>query len=195
MNALSEPTDLKNKSATYIEDLQFITAAKKDPRAFGALYNKYFEQIYLFIFKRVQDEAIAGDVCQDAMLKAMHNIKKYEDRGFPFSAWLYRIASNEVNLYFRAQKKMLTVQVEDRHVQSVMMEIKIGQTDDEDAQEKLVKVLSNLKPEHSEIIELRFFMQYSFKEIAEFYEISEANAKMRLYRILDKLKKTWDAKA
>lgn len=192
------PTDLrelKNKSATYIEDQQFILAAKKDPRAFGALYNKYFEQIYLFVFKRVQDEAIAGDVCQDAMLKAMHNIRKYEDRGYPFSAWLYRIASNEVNLFFRSQKKMFTVEVEDKHLKSVMMEVKIGQIEDEDDQEKLIKVLSNLKPEHSEIIELRFFMQYSFKDIAEFYNITEANAKMRLYRILDKLKKTWDSKA
>ncbi len=188
-------TELKNKSATYIEDQQLILAAKKDPRAFGALYNKYFEQIYLFVFKRVQDEAIAGDVCQDAMLKAMHNIRKYEDRGYPFSAWLYRIASNEVNLFFRSQKKMFTVEVEDKHLKSVMMEVKIGQIEDEDDQEKLIKVLSNLKPEHSEIIELRFFMQYSFKDIAEFYNITEANAKMRLYRILDKLKKTWDSKA
>lgn len=186
---------MKNKSATYLEDQRLIIAAKKDPRAFGALYNKYFEQIYLFVYKRVQDEAVAGDVCQDAMLKAMHNIRKYEDRGFPFSAWLYRIASNEVNLFFRAKKKMYTVEVEDKHVKSVMMEVKIGNIEDEDDQEKLIKVLSNLKPEHSEIVELRFFMQYSFKEIAEFYGITEANAKMRLYRILDKLKKTWAGKA
>ena len=186
---------MNKKSATYLEDKQFIVAAKKDPRAFGALYNKYFEQIYLFIYKRVQDEAVAGDVCQDAMLKAMHNIRKYEDRGFPFSAWLYRIASNELNLFFRAQKKMYTVQVEDKHLKSVMLEVNIGEAEKTDDQEKLIKVLSNLKPEHTEIIELRFFLQYSFKEIAEFYDITEANAKMRLYRILDKVKKTWDANA
>ncbi len=181
----------KTKSS-YQEDKALVLAAQKDARAFGGLYDKYFERIYLFIYKRVQDEAVAGDVCQDAMLKAMHNIKKYEDRGFPFSAWLYRIASNEVNLYFRAQKKMVTVEVEDKHVKSVMLEIKIGSEESESDQDKLMKVLSNLKPEHVEIIELRFFMQYSFKEIAEFYEITEANAKMRLYRILDKIKKTWE---
>ena len=143
----------------------------------------------------MQDEAVAGSICQDAMLKAMANIHKYEDRGFPFSAWLYRIASNETNLFFRAQKKMVTVAVEDRHVKTMMTEIKMDDLENEGNQEKLLKVLSNLKPEHSEIIELRFFMQYSFKEIAEFYDITEANAKMRLYRILDKIKKTWDANA
>lgn len=181
-----------DKNSTYQEDLKLIAAAKKDVRAFAGLYDKYFERIYIFIFKRVQDEAVAGDVCQDAMLKAMHNIQKYEDRGYPFSAWLYRIASNEVNLYFRKQKKMVTVEVEDRHVKEVMMEIKIGDTEEVSDQDKLMMMMSNLKPEHAEIIELRFFMQYSFKEIAEFYAISEANAKMRLYRILEKIKNSWN---
>lgn len=181
-----------DKNSTYQEDLKFIAAAKKDVRAFAGLYDKYFERIFIFIFKRVQDEAVAGDVCQDAMLKAMHNIQKYEDRGYPFSAWLYRIASNEVNLYFRKQKKMVTVEVEDRHVKEVMIEIKIGDTEEVSDQDKLMMMMSNLKPEHAEIIELRFFMQYSFKEIAEFYAISEANAKMRLYRILEKIKNSWN---
>lgn len=170
-----------------------VAAAKKNPKAFSALYDKYFEQIYLFIFKRVQDEAIAGDVCQEAMLKAWANLSKYEDRGFAFSAWLYRIASNEVNLFFRAQKKMVTVEIEDKHVKSMMSELEIGTLEKESDQDKLLKVLSNLKPEHTEIIELRFFMQYSFKDIADFYGITEANAKMRLYRVLDKIKKTWVA--
>lgn len=160
--------------------------------AFGLIYDKYFEQIYLFIYKRVQDEAVAGDVCQEAMLKAMHNVAKYEFRGIPFSAWLYRIASNEVNLFFRRNKKIMTVEVEEKHVQTIMEEIEIGDADKIDNQEKLMIVLSELKPEYAEIIELRFFIKYSFKEIADFYEISEANAKMRLYRILEKIKKNWD---
>lgn len=174
-------------------DEQLIEAAKQNPDFFGGLYDRYFEQIYLFIFKRVQDEAVAGDVCQKAFMKAMANIGKYEDRGRPFTAWLYRIASNECNLYFRSKKKMMTVEIEDKHVKTVMLEIKIGDENDQSDQDKLMKVLSNLQPEYAEIVELRFFMHYSFKEIAEFYEISEASAKMRLYRILDRVKKTWEA--
>ncbi|MCB9223001.1 MAG: RNA polymerase sigma factor [Crocinitomicaceae bacterium] len=184
---------MKKKLSTYQEDKVLISAAKKDPRAFSALYEKYFEQIYIFIFKRLQDEEIAGDVCQDAMLKAWANLGKYEDRGFPFSAWLYRIASNEVNLFFRAQKKMVTVEIADTHVKTMMTELEIGISESESDQDKLLKVLSNLSPEHAEIVELRFFLQYSFKDIADFYGITEANAKMRLYRILEKIKKTWTA--
>ena len=76
------------------KDQELVLLVKKDRNAFGIIYEKYFEKIYLFIYKRVQDEAIAGDICQEAMLKAMFNITKYEDLGAPFSAWLYRIASN-----------------------------------------------------------------------------------------------------
>lgn len=125
------------------------------------------------------------------MLKVMFNMGKYEDRGVPFSAWLYRIASNEVNLWFRSKKKNTTVEISERHVKDMMQEGELGKIESEEDQEKLVHILAKLKPEHAEIIELRFFMQYSFKEIADFYGITEANAKMRLYRILEKMKEDW----
>lgn len=166
-------------------------AAKKDRNAFSVIYDKYFEKIFLFIFKRVGDEDTAGDICQETMLKVMFNLEKYEDRGIPFSAWLYRIASNEVNLFFRKKNKNTTVEVQEKHLKDLMTEATIGKSDSEEDQEKLMKMMSQLKPEQTEIIELRFFMEYSFKEIADFYGITEANAKMRLYRILDKMKEDW----
>lgn len=168
-----------------------IAAAQKDRNAFGLIYDKYFERIYLFIFKRVGDEDLAGDICQETMLKVMFNIHKYEDRGVPFSAWLYRIASNEVNLFFRQKKKNTTVEVQEKHLKDLMQEGDLGKLESEEDQEKLVQMMSRLKPEHTEIIELRFFLEYSFKEIADFYNITEANAKMRLYRILEKMKQDW----
>ncbi len=181
----------EKKTKHIVDDKQLVADAQKNRDAFAALYDKYFQPIYLFVYKRVWDEAAAGDICQDAMLKAMFNIHKYEDRGVPFTAWLYRIASNEVNLYFRKQKKMFSVEIQEKHVQDLMGEIEISGIENEDEQEKLIEILNSIKPEYVEIIELRFFMQYSFREIAEFYDITEANAKMRLYRILDKLKKGW----
>lgn len=176
------------------DDQQIVLLVKKDRNAFGIIYEKYFEKIYLFIYKRVQDESLAGDICQETMLKAMFNIHKYEDRGAPFAAWLYRIASNEVNLYFRKSKKNLTVEIQEKDVQVIMEEISLQGISDPNMQLELVKALNELPLEQSEIIDLRFFMGYSFKEIAEFYSITEANAKMRLYRILDRIKKGWGSK-
>ena len=132
-----------------------------------------------------------GDICQTAMLKAMMNLPKYEDRGFPFSAWLYRIASNEVNLYFRKQKKNGFIEIKETHIVDLMSEVEIVNSNSIDTQEQLLLILESLKPKESELIEMRFFFKYSFKEIADFYNISEANAKMRLYRTIDKLKTKW----
>jgi RNA polymerase sigma-70 factor (ECF subfamily) len=185
---------LKIAPEIFSDDLKLVKLAKGDKRAFSLLYEKYFEKIFLFIFKRVQDEAASGDMCQETMLKAMFNIDKYEDRGVPFSAWIYRIASNEVNLYFRKSAKVKTVEIQEKHVKEILIEISVHDLSDEEEQERLIKALNSLEPEQSEIIDLRFFMGYSFKEIAEFYGITEPNAKMRVYRILERLKKGWDAK-
>ena len=83
------------------------------------------------------------------------------------------------------------VEIKETHVQELMVEVEISGLESIDDQEKLLSILGDLKPDQAEIIEMRFFFSYSFKEIADFYKISEANAKMRLYRILDKLKQKW----
>ena len=169
------------------DDQKLVKLAKRDHKAFALIYDKYFEKIYGFIFKRVRDEAIAGDICQEAMLKAMLNIKKYENRGLPFTAWLYRIASNEVNLYFRQAKKMTIVPIHENELNQLWEEAKIDRSGR--SPEELIPILNKLSIEQTELIDLRFFMGYSFKEIASLYNISEANAKMRLYRLLDQIKK------
>jgi RNA polymerase sigma-70 factor (ECF subfamily) len=60
-------------------------------------------------------------------------------------------------------------------------------------QVKLIGLLNEMEQEHLDLIELRFFQEISFKEIAEIYNITEPNAKMRVYRILEKLKTKWTA--
>jgi RNA polymerase sigma-70 factor (ECF subfamily) len=59
-------------------------------------------------------------------------------------------------------------------------------------QEKLISLLNEMEQEQMDLIELRFFQEMSFKEIADIYSITEANAKMRVYRILEKLNKKWN---
>ena len=76
-----------------------MEAARDNPAAFGVLYEKYFRQIYLFVFRRTDDEDIAADLTSEVFLKAMLSLKNLKFQGVPFSAWLYRIASNEINLH------------------------------------------------------------------------------------------------
>ena len=165
--------------------------AQRDNRHFGPLYEAYFEQIYRFIFKRLGgDEAASGDLTQHTFIKAMANISKYEDRGLPFSAWLYRIAQNEVNMFFRSQQRNYFVEINERQLSGLLEES--GETGfTQQDLEQLINVINNLEESHLDLIELRFFQNMSFKEIADIYSITEANAKMRLYRLLEKIRLQW----
>ena len=79
------------------EDEQaLVERAKRDPNAFGELYDLYFLQIYRFVYSRMRDQAAAEDVTSEVFMKALKSIGRYQDTGKPFSAWLYQIAVNSV---------------------------------------------------------------------------------------------------
>lgn len=183
----------RRKNIKNLPESEIIVLAKEDSKYFGELYEKYFEQIFRFVFKRLGGkEDIAGDLTQQTFMKAMANIEKYEDRGFPFSSWLYRIAQNEVSMFFRKQKKEMSVSIDENQLGDMAKEMEIGRYMSSEDQEKLIDVLNQLKPEHLDLIELRFFQGMNFKQISEIYSITEANAKMRTYRILERISKTWE---
>ena len=165
---------------------KLIVSAQNNPARFAPLYDKYHRQIFLFIFKKVKNEEIAGDITSTVFLKALLNIKKFKFQGFPLSSWLYRIASNETNMYFRKSKKTSEVEIMESDVIDLMTEMK--EDVDEDRQEMLIAALNNLPLELTELIELRYFEKMSFKRIGEIKGISEGNAKIRVYRVIEKLK-------
>lgn len=173
------------------QELQQIEAAKKDPRRFGVIYDKYYRQIFIFVYKRIGEEEACGDIVSQVFMKAMVSLEKYQYRGVPFSAWLYRIASNEVNQHFRNQKGDRTVSIEKTQIDRV-----IGLIDDDPADDNtefytkvMLDTLTELDPEDVQIIELRFFEDLPFKDVAFILGITENNAKVRVYRILERLKK------
>ena len=169
-------------------ELEYIQKSKENKQFFGYLYEKYYEQVFIFIFKKIQDESMSGEVCSRTFLKAMTHIQNYEDRGFPFSSWLYRIASNEVNQFFRSQKKTITIEIDENCVFSIANELDVEKN--EDQFHLILNAIEELSQEKSLLIELRFFEERSFKEIASIFAISEANAKMKVYRIIESIKKS-----
>lgn len=186
---------INKKKIAHLPESEVIVLAKKDKKYFGVFYDLYFDQIFRFIYKRVGGkEHLAGDLTQQTFMKAMANILKYEDRGYPFSSWLYRIAQNEVSMFFRAQKKNFTVAIDENLLSSMASEAQIGSYMSINEQEQLIAMMNELEEEHLDIIELRFFQELSFKEIATIYSITEANAKMRTYRILERIAKNWNNK-
>ena len=73
-----------------------VEAAQHDPRRFAALYERNFERVYAYIARRVGDRDAAEDLTSEVFHQALANLGRYEWRGVPFAAWLYRIASNAI---------------------------------------------------------------------------------------------------
>jgi RNA polymerase sigma-70 factor, ECF subfamily len=170
------------------EEQEIVSLAKKDAAVFGQLYDKYFERIFHFILRRTDDEELTGDLTSQTFLKALQNLKKYEFRGLPFSAWLYRIASNEVNKSFSKKSRKRVFSLEEERLFEII-ENDNEETFSERQISQLIETLNTLPTDVMEVLELRFFEERGFKEISFILNISESGAKMRLYRAIEKLKK------
>jgi RNA polymerase sigma-70 factor (ECF subfamily) len=177
-----------HKTETQLQEEHFLVErAKQDPARFEPLYNAYYEQIFRYIYQRIDDKETAFDLCAQVFLKAMSNLHKYEFRGVPFSSWLYRIAQNEVYEALRNQQAHRTVALETRQVKDMLEELETGFT--EEQFDLLKKVLPELPEEDLQMIEWRFFEKRSFREIGDILGITENNAKVRGHRSLEKLKR------
>ena len=172
-------------------EYEILQKARKNPKAFGELYEKYFDRIFNYVYRQTEDEDLTADLCSQTFLLALKNIDKYEFRGVPFSAWLYRIALNEVQGYYRNTKKERVVQFSEEAL--LLLRKDLHPTDNQDEEENneplLLRCLEQLNKEDMVWIELRFFENRSFREIAAIQQVTENNAKLKTYRILEKLRK------
>lgn len=167
-----------------VNEKEIIEKAKRNMQDFAPLYSHYHKQILLFIYQRVNTKEEASDLTSQTFLKAMKSIAKYEDKGFSFGAWLYKIALNEVNTYYRKNSKVINIT--DGILGTLFYELK--EEKDTSKQQKLMRVIKELKHNYFQYIEMRFFENRPFKEIAEILGVTESNAKITTYRALDKLK-------
>lgn len=170
-----------------LREWEEIQAAQTNMQHFGVLYDRYYESIFRFVFKRTADEALSADLSSQVFFKAMQKLSTYSFQGVPFSAWLFRIAANEVRLYFRKNQKQRVVMLEDKHYSDLIEEDDF--IDVQALQDAMIKALDKLKPEDLEILELRIFEGYSYRDVAEILNISVANAKVKVHRIVTRLKK------
>ena len=184
---MMEPQKTVSAAAMEAEWLE-IQAAQQNPARFRPLYERYYESIFRFVFRRTADDDLAADICSQVFLKAMQRLGTYQFRGVPFSAWLFRIASNEVAQHFRNVPNQRTVSVDDASLGEIAEEMELDDDTGIQIQEMMVAI-QDLRAEEVTLIELRFFEQRPFKEIAEILDITESNAKVKTYRILERLKR------
>ncbi len=162
----------------------WIEQSKIDTKAFEPIYNKYYDLIFRFLMRRTDDDTLAADLCSQTFFKALSNIKKFEWRGTSIGPWLYQIASNELKKHFRNRKKIFVIE-----------EDEIESNEDLKApwfalieSNKLTMVLDSLNETELQLIELKYFEQLTFDEIAVLMSSNLSTVKMRLYRLLSKLR-------
>ncbi len=171
------------------KEWELIKASHQEPRFFEALYHKHYTQVFRFVYSRTREKELAADITADVFLKAMLNLKNYTFQGTPFIAWLIRIALNEVAQFYRKSSKARVVAVDDEKVVFFLKELD-SQPHLENL-ELVAKLLEHLDLEEVGLIELRIFEARAFKEIGDILGITENNAKVKFYRIIDKLKKIY----
>ena len=177
--------------STIKKEESILKAATTNPAKFAPIYEKYYVAIFKFVLQRVENEQVASEIVSDVFAKAIFNLKKYKFKGYPFSAWLYRVAYNEIATKFRKKQKQRTVNIPDESWNLF--------SNDEDEEidiaidlKKLKICLPKLKPNEIELIEMRFFEERPFKEIGEILELTTENARVKTHRVLKKLQKLFN---
>ncbi len=164
-----------------------LEKSRKNPDEFGFLYKKYFDRILGFVYRQTDDEDVAADLTSQTFLNALKNVDKFTFRGVPVSAWFYKIASNEVNRYYRKKKSDKTFSLEEDKIRNLYEQA--NDDWDDETINQLLGFMAKLPAEMLEVLNLRFFEDKDFKEIAFILDITESGAKMRAFRALDSLRR------
>ena len=164
-----------------------LRAGKGDAAAFGALYDRYVEAVYRYVFYRVRNDADAEDLVSDVFMRALRAIPRYEPR-VAFLAWLYRIARNAV--IDRARRSRTQISFED-----ALAHPNVDQVVEPDAtilalsdKAAVRDALAKLTPLQQEVIVLRFVEGYTTHEIADLVGKREGTVRGIQFRALEALR-------
>jgi len=165
---------------------ELIEAAKLDRGRFAELYEHNFERVYAYIARRVRDRDAAQDLTADVFHSALKNLARFEWRGAPFSAWLYRIAANAIvdRSKSGARRKASEVEVEDLPDRAEPE----PDLDEIERRARLFKLVERLPRDQSRVIVMRFAEQKSIREIAGALKRTEGAVKQLQFRSLQNLR-------
>jgi RNA polymerase sigma-70 factor, ECF subfamily len=183
---------------TQEEEQLIVKEAKTNNESFVKLYDYYYPKILGYCFRRTLDLNLSKDLTSETFLKAFIGIGKYQWRGIPFSSWLFRIASNEMNMLDRKKKyspDSLTSLKESGVFEIADETSLIEEKNELEKQLQQSKDFINIQQKllllpikYQEAIALKYFEEKSIKEVAEILEKKEGTIKSLLSRGIEKLK-------
>lgn len=199
------PRSIATKSAFCIipivdakQEQLLIQRCRENPAAFGDVFDIWYAPVFGYIYRRTADYDLSRDVAAETFLKAYLNIANFKWRGVSLGAWIYRIATNELNQYYRKQKyrpQSLQQLLDEPGMEKLLH----AQADNE--REIIEKEMSDLSTynqvrinllkldiKYQEVISLRYFEQKTNTEISLILDKNEGTIKSLLSRGLEKLR-------
>ncbi len=181
-----------NLSVKAVHDFHLIRAAldKGDQKAYAELMGRYRDSVYFMLLKMVNNKDDADDLTIEAFGKAFKRLSQYTPN-YAFSTWLFKIASNNCIDFIR-KKKMTTFSI-DRTFENdeggeMSMDIKAEGLNPEESMVRKQKVkhmrdvVEKLKPRYRVLVEMRYFDELSYEEIAEKLDLPLGTVKAQLFR-------------
>ena len=170
-------------------DLALVEQAKKgSEKAFAGLMNRYRDSIYFMLLKMVNNQSDADDLTIEAFGKAFRNLDLYTPK-FAFSTWLFKIATNNCIDFIRKKKTShVSLDHSNEEHEKATKDIQAPILDPEESLINEQKIhlmrslVSKLKPRYRKLIELRYFSELSYEEIAEELELPIGTVKAQLFR-------------
>jgi RNA polymerase sigma-70 factor (ECF subfamily) len=169
------------------DERELVERAKRDPDAFGALYDRYFPQIYRFAYSRLREQSLAEDVTQEVFFKALRNIGRYTYSGHPFSSWLYQIALNAVADHYRGQRGEVELE-EATGLASQAPEV-VDEVIRRDRSHRVWTAIDQLPRQQRAAMVLKFGEDRKIDEIAQILGKSSGAVKLLLHRGVERLRR------
>lgn len=180
------------------EEKRLVDQAKHDQEAFGQLFDFYYPKILNYLVRRTGDVELSRDISSETFFRAFDRLWQFQWRAAPFSAWLYRIAINRLNGYYRQQGKRQTVSFEAWQEETgfdiagpVDLQAELEEAEEELARHSLFlavrEELARLPLKYQEALSLKYFENRKISEIAQILGKKEGTIKSLLSRGLKKL--------
>ena len=193
--AVPAPPDLDAAASTAItpaadeDEAALVGRAQSNPEAFGQLYEMYVERVYSYIYHRVGNVQDAEDLTARTFYRALEKLDAYEDRGLPFSAWLFRIAHNLVANWHRDHSRRQVFSLDKLWWRS-SDELRPDQAVEANAERtELWDAINRLPEERRNLLLYKLNTTLSNLEIGELMNKSESAIKSLYFRTLAALRK------
>jgi len=175
-----------------------VEKCRTDPAHFETLYDEYYSPIFGYILRRVGKYDDARDLTSETFLKAYSSIGKFRWKGVSVSSWLYRIATNEVNTFYRKQSRLGLSFFDIRESFFASYADPASLEAEKEAEERqlaenqmflrVMRIVQGMPPRSQAVVALRFFEQKSIREIAEIVSIKEGTVKSLISRGLERIR-------